>query len=92
MAEAVYLLCTLTSVLIAILLFRGYARTNARLLFWTALCFIGLAVNNALLFIDKGLYPDVELWFLGINMSIWRGIAALVGLAMLLWGLIWDVD
>jgi len=92
MAEAVYLLCTLTSVLIAVLLFRGYARTRARLLFWSALCFVGLALNNLILFIDKGLYPDVELWFLGINMGIWRGLAALAGLMMLLWGLIWDVD
>jgi hypothetical protein len=92
MAEAVYLLCALTSIVIAVLLFRGYARSGARLLMWCALCFVGLAINNALLFVDKVVYPDVDLWFMSLSAAVWRGIAALVGLLLLLWGLIWDSE
>ena len=39
------------------LLFRGYARTGARLLFWSGLCFVGLSVNNVLLFFDFVVFP-----------------------------------
>lgn len=92
MAEAVYILCAVTSILIAVLLFRGYARSRARFLLWCALCFVGLAVNNALLFVDKVVYPDIDLFFVGISISVWRGISALGGLLLLIWGLIWDSE
>jgi len=45
----VYLLCMMTSVLCLILLARGYRRTRVKLLYWSALCFVGLAINNFLL-------------------------------------------
>ena len=54
MAEFVYTLCAATSILCAWLLFRGYRRHRTRLLFWSALCFSGLALNNALLLFDLG--------------------------------------
>jgi hypothetical protein len=92
MAEAVYALCALTSIAIAVLLFRGYARSRARFLMWSGLCFVGLAINNALLFVDKVVYPNVDLTFLGVDVPVWRSIAALSGLALLLWGLIFDAD
>jgi len=44
-----FLLAALTSFGCMALLFRGYARTGLRLLLWSALCFIGLTVNNLLL-------------------------------------------
>jgi hypothetical protein len=37
-------------------------------------------------------YPDVDLWFMSLSAAVWRGIAALVGLLLLLWGLIWDSE
>ena len=92
MAEAVYILCAVTSVAIAVLLFRGFARSGARFLMWCALCFVGLAINNALLFVDKVVYPNQELSFLNVAMPVWRSLAALGGLGLLLWGLIWDSD
>lgn len=92
MAEAVYLLCALTSIAIAVLLFRGFARTKARFLMWSAFCFVGLAVNNGLLFIDKVIYPETNLHFIGVSMAVWRAVAALIGLSLLLWGLIWDAE
>lgn len=35
-----------------VLLFRAYAANGMRLLLWSALCFVGLSVNNVLLFFD----------------------------------------
>ena len=85
MAELVYGLCALTSLACAILLFRGYGRAGARLLLWSGLCFVGLTVNNGLLLIDAVLLPQIPL-------GVWRGLAGVVGLAFLLYGMIWDVE
>jgi len=52
MAEVVYILCTATSILCAVLLFRSYRASRTRLLFWSSLCFMGLAVNNVMLILD----------------------------------------
>jgi hypothetical protein len=85
MAETVYLLCAATSTLCAVLLFRGYGRTRTRLLFWSALCFLFLAVNNAMLVIDLIVVPDVDL-------STWRTVPAVVGFGVLLYGLVWEAE
>lgn len=79
----VYALCAMTSIGCAVLLLRGYRRSRVRLLFWSGLCFIGLALNNVLLFIDVRVVPDVDL-------SLWRTIPAVLGVAVLLYGLIWE--
>jgi uncharacterized protein DUF5985 len=83
MAEAIYALCAITSVACAALLIRGFVRTRARILLWSSLCFAGLALNNALLIVDLVILPNVDL-------SIERGVAALAGLAPLVFGLIWE--
>jgi hypothetical protein len=85
MAEFVYILCALTSMTCAVLLFRGYRARRTPLLFWSSLCFIGLALNNALLLVDLYVVPDVDLFVL-------RTSIALIGMGLLLYGLIWDVD
>jgi hypothetical protein len=85
MAEAVYLLCALTSLACLALLLRGYLRSRVRLLFWSALCFAGLAANNILLFVDLIVVPASDL-------SLWRNLAALVGVGTLLYGLITDAE
>jgi hypothetical protein len=84
-AEAVYILCTLTSAACAVLLLRGYVRSRARLLLWSGLCFILLALNNVLLFMDKVIFPDIDFWG-------WRTATAVAGLALLTFGLIWEAD
>lgn len=84
MAEIVYALSGITSLACAVLLLRSYARNQTRLLLWSSLCFFGLALNNFLLFIDLVIVPEIDL-------LIWRNMAALLGLALLLYGLIWDV-
>ena len=91
MAEAVYILCAVTAIACATLLFRGYRRSRARFLLWSSLCFAALAMNNVILFVDQVMLPDVES-VLGIRFMVWRSAAALTGLSMLLYGLIWDAE
>ena len=83
MAEFVYALCAITSIVCAWLLFRGYRRQRTRLLFWSALCFSGLALNNALLLLDLVFFPQIDLIFP-------RTITAFAAVAIMLYGLIWD--
>jgi len=83
MAEFVYALCAVASVLCAWLLFRGYRRQRTRLLFWSALCFSGLALNNAVLLLDLVFVPAVDL-------SLLRTFTAFAAVAVMLYGLIWD--
>lgn len=92
MAEAVYILCALTSIACAVMLIRGYLRNRARFLLWSSLCFTCLAVNNLLLFVDRVVFPERELDFLTIEYATWRTIAAITGLGVLLFGLIWDAE
>ena len=86
MAKAVFLLCALTSVTCAVLLLRGYARSASRLLLWSGLCFVGLAINNGLLVVDRVLLPN------DVDLSVWRQLPALAGVALLLYGLVLDAD
>jgi hypothetical protein len=83
MAEAVYLLCALTSAVCAVLLIRSFRQNRGRLLLWSSLCFIGLALNNILLFVDLVVVPSIDL-------SIWRSSTALAGLLTLIFGLVWE--
>ena len=85
-AEIVYLLCAATSVACAILLLRGYWKSRARLLLWSSLCFVGLGLNNVLLYVDLVMFPQI------IDFSLIRQLPALVGVAFLLYGLIWDAE
>ncbi|HEY1976941.1 MAG TPA: DUF5985 family protein [Candidatus Baltobacteraceae bacterium] len=84
-ASIVYILCMLTSAACAVLLARAYVRSRERLLFWSSLCFAGLCANNAMLFIDVVLLPQVDL-------SIWRLVPALLGIAALCYGLIMEAE
>jgi hypothetical protein len=68
------------------LLGHGFRRTRSRLLFWSALCFVGLAINNALLFFDMVVFP------IEVDLQIPRLIASLTGMGVLLFGFIWDVE
>lgn len=83
MAEAVYILCATTSMLCAVLLLRGYLASRTRLLFWSALCFVSLALNNLFLVLDLLVFPSVDL-------SLARAGTALVGMMLMLIGLVWE--
>jgi hypothetical protein len=79
MAIAVYVLCALTSLACAVLLLRGYVRSKVTMLLWSGLCFVGLAINNGMLSVDV---------MLGIDLTLWRKLPALIGVVLLLHGLI----
>jgi hypothetical protein len=82
----VYLLCFVTSSACAYLLGRSYSKTRARLLLWSAICFLFLAINNLLLVVDLVFLPmDVDLRFA-------RLITALIASWVLLFGLVWDLE
>jgi uncharacterized membrane protein len=85
MATIVYLLCAATSLACAVLLLRAYKQSRVRLLFWSGWCFVGLALNNALLFVDLRIFPQTDLFLL-------RSLPALIGLLLLIYGLIWDTE
>ena len=85
LATVVYILCAVASFLAAGLLLRAFLATRQRLLFWTCVCFLGLAANNLILFVDKVVTPDVDL-------SLWRNLPALLGAMALLYGLIWEAE
>jgi hypothetical protein len=81
----VYLLCVVTSLLCAYLLARAYVGGRARLLIWSAICFGLLAVNNLVLAVDILLLPDIDL-------TILRSVTALLAVAVLLLGFIWETS
>lgn len=81
-----YVMAVLTSVACMVLLFRGYAQTGVRLLLWSALCFVGLSVNNILLFFDVIVFPTE------LDLRPFRLIAALGGMLFLLYGFIWESE
>jgi hypothetical protein len=83
MADIVYVLCALTSLICTILLLRGYRAGGVRLLLWSGLAFLGFTANNVLLVLDLSVLPEVDL-------SLLRNISALIGLGLLIFGLVWD--
>lgn len=86
MAALIYSLCALTSITCLVLLWRSWRLSGARLLFWSALCFGALSVNNVLLVMDRVVFP-VE-----VDLFTWRLVAALAAVLLLLFGLIWEEE
>lgn len=85
MGSAIYSLCALTSLTCLVLLWRSYRATRSRLLFWSALCFLFLTVNNGLLVLDKLVFPSVD-------FTLWRLSSALLAVVLLLYGLVWGEE
>jgi hypothetical protein len=83
MPEAIFALCALTSLGCAVLLLRSYRATRARLLLWSSICFVGLAIGNILVCVDFIVLPTVDL-------SPLRAAVALVSILCINFGLIWD--
>jgi hypothetical protein len=86
MVAVIYSLCALTSITCFVLLWRSWRASRARLLFWSALCFGVLSVNNVLLVLDMVVWP-VE-----VDLSTARLAVALAAVLLLLFGLIWEDD
>ncbi|CAO3437527.1 DUF5985 family protein [Azospirillum doebereinerae] len=84
--SAVYLLCFAASLLCMVLLARSWWRSRSRLLLWSTLCFVGLAVNNLLLFVDVVVLPTQ------VDLLPFRQLTSLAAIGVLLYGFIWDAD
>ena len=82
MSAALYILISVTMLLSAILLLRGWSRVRRRMLLWSGLCFILLSASSLLKFVDLAIYrPDLYTWRLAI---------VALGMVLLLYGLIWE--
>jgi hypothetical protein len=68
--------------LCAILLLRAYARVRRSLLLWSGLCFVGLTVSNFLVFADIVVFRR--------DLYTYRLVSAVIAMALLLYGLIWE--
>lgn len=85
MPALVYILCFLTSVVCACLLFASYLKTRTRLLFWSAISFACLAINNFFVVGDMILFPD-------INLLPMRYVAAFAAVCTMIYGFIWETE
>ncbi len=83
MAALAYTLCFVTAISCAVLLTRAYRVTGLRLLSWSAWCFWGLSVANALTLVDLYLVPEQDLYAA-------RLVAGVVSMALLVYGLVWE--
>jgi len=81
LASIVYMLCAVASFICMVLLAQSYRRTRSRLLLWSALCFVGLTINNVLLFVDLSVLPDIDL-------SAFRTAASLCSVTVLVMGFV----
>mgnify|MGYP003579805408 CR=1 FL=1 len=79
-------LAVLTCLTCTALLYRHYMRTRLGLLFWAALCFVFLSFSNVLLFFDLVLFPTEN------DLRPYRLATALVGIAFLLYGFIFESE
>jgi hypothetical protein len=77
-----FVIVVLTSFACMVLLFRAYLQSGLNILLWSALCFVGMTVNNLLLFVDLVLFPET------IDLRAYRQAAALVGMLFMIYGFI----
>jgi hypothetical protein len=86
MGELVYILCFLMSLFCATLLLRARQRAPEPLLLWSGLCFVGLALTNAVLVVDMVVMPAVDFGGPLLRTALAAGSGCL-----LLYGLIWEL-
>jgi len=86
MSAVVYLLGMFVALACGVLLARGYRRSRQRLLLWSSICFLGLALSGALTFLDLSLLPPA------IDLHLLRRAVTAVSMLVLLYGLIWDSE
>ena len=82
-AEAIYVLCGVTSLVAAVMLLRHYRQRRTRLLLWSVVAFAGLAVNNVMVYVDL-------VMFTGVDLSIYRTAAGALAMLALVYGLVWE--
>ena len=83
MTMALDVLTLLTTLLCAGLLLRAYQNVRKRLLLWSGLCFLGLALSNILRIADLRIFLYVDLYTYRLGTTA-------VAMCLLLWGLVWE--
>ena len=83
MDAALYILTIITTLVCSILLLRAYIRVRNRLLLWSGLCFVGLTIDNVLVFADIIMFPALDLY-------TYRLASAAISISLLLFGLVWE--
>ena len=83
MVLLIYALCALTAFTCSVLLFIGARRRRSRMLFWSGLCFAGLTLTNLLVIADHYLFREIDLAPLRLT-------SALIAIALLVYGLIFE--
>jgi hypothetical protein len=81
----VYVLCFLTSTACAWLLGRSFGRTGNRLLLWSSICFVFLALNNLIVIFDLVIWPEKD-------FRLARLALAFAAVVSLIWGFVWEVE
>jgi len=82
MDKVVVALCTLTSAMCSILLYRGYAQNHVRLLMWSSVCFALLGISNVLLYLDRFVILDVSLAMVRSGVTFIAVVLLLTGLIL----------
>lgn len=82
MNEIVYGLCVLTSIGCALLLLRAFNKTRHRLLLWAGTCFVFFALSNIMVCFD--------VYVVTTDLFLPRSLLTFSGVAVLLYGLIWE--
>lgn len=83
MPGLIYILCAATALTCSAMLWRSYRRNAVRLLFWSSVCFLGLAVENLFLYLDRIALPAVDL-------RMPHHLAGLLAFSSLIYALIWE--
>ena len=86
MDATIYLLGMFVALATGVLLARGYKRSRFRLLLYSSVCFLGLALSSALAFLDLSILPPA------IDLHLLRRGVTAVSILVLLFGLIWDSE
>ena len=83
MVLLIYALCALTALACSVLLLLGAGRSGSRMLFWSGLCFAGLTLTNLLVIADHYLFRQIDLAALRLS-------SALIAIALLVYGLVFE--
>lgn len=87
MAEIVFMLCAVMSIICTVALGLGYRKSRNPLLLWSALCFLFLAFDNIFLCVDLLVFP-----FVNLDGPFWRDLLTATAGTLLLSGLIMELS
>ncbi|MEZ0393332.1 MAG: DUF5985 family protein [Pseudobdellovibrionaceae bacterium] len=80
----VYILCGITSLTCAVLLYRSYRVNRNPFTFWTAIAFGFFTLNNLFVGLDFVVFPTA------FDLSLFRTVPLFLGVLVLVCGLIWE--